>query len=660
MAQDHPASNPTAAQVRAQRDRILTSSVFALSNRQKAFLSYIINAELENQADNLKEFTLAIDVFEKDDSFDPSIDSIVRVEASRLRSKLREYYDAEGQNDPVRIEIPKGHYVPVYCFINQDNGADCIEQEQVVSRSRSFIHNSRRKFSVTAMGLMAAAIIYLLANSTLLEESEQIGTLHANDKSIAVLPFLPLSSGEDDGYFADGLTEEILNSLAQLSELQVTARTSAFFFKGQNLLVPEIASRLGVAHVVEGSVRRDGDRLRIAAQLIRASDDVHLWSKIYDRKRDDIFAVQQDIAENIAEVLGVVLDDAAREIMRSAEIRDVEAFIAYQKGREAWVTAHQGVTMSDALEIANSHFEIALEAAPGLTMARLMKADLRGHVVFEIVAGFRAENYPGELNETLAALREEYGLAVKLSSTGNQRDLLNLEGTLFSEDWTGLPFRIHRALQPGSCPQMNWTSLVATFGWADQLIMKWREAIRCNPMDTSASFHLAWSYIWSGDSKGALRAIAESDDKGLSHSSLNDGRYWAYLASDGIDNQDVGGPGSETSRLTYDRQILREALAGDPAVARQMANDYWSGSNPDDLSSIVIAAVIGDRERANEAAARIDAHPGSSVVISHAVFSCFCGAPFDLEATPNFKARINEAGFPWPPPKRIDYPGKYW
>ncbi len=80
-----------------------------------------------------------------------------------------------------------------------------------------------------------------------------------------MLPFVPLSSGEDDGYFADGLTEEILNSLAQLPELRVTARTSSFYFKGQNLLVPEIASRLRVAHVVEGTVRRDGDRLRIAA-----------------------------------------------------------------------------------------------------------------------------------------------------------------------------------------------------------------------------------------------------------------------------------------------------------------------------------------------------------------------------------------------------------
>ena len=610
MAQNHPVSKPTAAQVRAQRDRILASKLFALSNRTRAFLDYIINAELEDRADQLKEFTLGIDVFEKDETFDPGMDSIVRVEASRLRSKLREYYDGEGQGDPVRIDIPKGHYVPVFRLIGQDRGIDGLKQEQDVDRSRSITHDSRRKLNITVIGLMVVAILYLVVDNYVLEQAPLVPAEEVDDKSIAVLPFVPLSSGEDDGYFADGLTEEILNSLAQLPELQVTARTSSFFFKGQNLLVPEIASRLGVAHVVEGSVRRDGDRLRIAAQLIRASDDSHLWSQTYDRTRDDVFAVQEDIAENIAEVLGVVLDDAAREVMRSAGIRDVEAFIAYQKGQEAWVTAHQGVTMSDALVIANTHFEIALEAAPGLTMARLMKADLRGHIIFEIAAGIRDENYPGELQETLAALREEYGLAVRLSSAGNQRDLLDLERTLFSEEWTGLPFRIQKAMQPGGCPQMNWTALVAYFGWADQIVTKLREAIRCNPMDTSASYQLAWSLIWSGDSDAALRAIAEADNKGLSHPSLNDGRYWALLASGRVDDQSAPGPGTEASRLTYDRQILREALAGDPAVARQMANDYWSGSDTDDLSSIVIAAVIGDRERANEAAARIDALPG--------------------------------------------------
>jgi hypothetical protein len=120
------------------------------------------------------------------------------------------------------------------------------------------------------------------------------------------------------------------------------------------------------------------------------------------------------------------------------------------------------------------------------------------------------------------------------------------------------------------------------------------------------------------------------------------------------------GANPKGSAMLYPRQILREALIGDPTSARQMAEEYWSRRDADAWSSLVVAAVVGDRERANEIAAQIDPHAGSVVVLSLAVLSCYCGAPFDLDATPNYKARIREASFPWPPPKRIDYPTKTW
>ena len=112
--------------------------------------------------------------------------------------------------------------------------------------------------------------------------------------------------------------------------------------------------------------------------------------------------------------------------------------------------------------------------------------------------------------------------------------------------------------------------------------------------------------------------------------------------------------------MPYGRELLREALAGNSTVAQQMAHRYWSRFDADDLSTLVVAAVIGDREKANEAAAQIDSHAGSVVALSTAIFTCFCGAPFDLDATPNYKAHVDQAGFSWPPPKRIDYPAKTW
>ncbi|MEE8505299.1 MAG: hypothetical protein V3S40_03660, partial [Kiloniellales bacterium] len=229
------------------------------------------------------------------------------------------------------------------------------------------------------------------------------------------------------------------------------------------------------------------------------------------------------------------------------------------------------------------------------------------------------------------------------------------------EDWSRLPDRIQKAMQPGRCPQMNWTNVfIGPFGWAEQVVEKYRETLACNPMDDFASSQLPRLHIWAGDPEAALHAVEEAENKGLSHPWLADGRYWALLAAGRVNDPAARGPGPQGSNIKYDRQILREALAGDPAVARQMAEAYWSRPDADDWSSLVIAAVVGDRERANEIAARIDPYPGSAVVFSSTVLNCFCGAPFDLEATPNYKARIEEAGFPWPPPKRIDYPTKTW
>jgi len=198
-----------------------------------------------------------------------------------------------------------------------------IKKEKDVDRSQPITHVTGRKLDFAIIGVLAIAVVYFVAEKFFW--ADDLATESQVNASIAVLPFVAMSSGEDDGYFADGLTEEILNALAQLPELQVMARTSSFFFKGQNIPVTEIAARLNVAHIVEGSVRRDSGRVRITTQLIRAADGFHLWSQSYDRTLDDVFAVQEDIAENIAEALGVLLDDDARRIMRSAGIRDVAA-----------------------------------------------------------------------------------------------------------------------------------------------------------------------------------------------------------------------------------------------------------------------------------------------------------------------------------------------
>jgi TolB-like protein len=151
-------------------------------------------------------------------------------------------------------------------------------------------------------------------------------------RSIAVLPFVNMSSDDEQEWFADGLTEEILNSLAKMPDLLVAARTSAFKFKGSTEDIPTIAASLGVEHILEGSVRRSGDRLRVTAQLIRANDGFHLWSENYDRELDDIIQIQEEVAVEIADALDIAMDPGALARMVSAGTASVPAYEEYLKG----------------------------------------------------------------------------------------------------------------------------------------------------------------------------------------------------------------------------------------------------------------------------------------------------------------------------------------
>ena len=482
-------------------------------------------------------------------------------------------------------------------------------------------------------------------------------------RSVAVLPFVAMSSGADDEYFADGLTEEILNSLASLPELLVTARTSAFHFKGTDLPVPQIAETLGVANVVEGSVRRSGERVRITAQLIRAQDGFHLWSDTYDRTLEDVFAVQEDIAQNIAEVLDVVLDEAAVKRMRDAGIGDVEAFIAYQKGNEAFDAAHTDLEhIVERLETANRYYDQVLEVAPWLPEARVKRADLAGHVLFEIAAGFRPEARPGEGREALADLSNEYSLGWEHARTDAERALFEAERTLFSDDWRGYPAKLDKALADDACVPGNWIYQLGThFGWTDAILRRLKTNLLCDPMSGVTRMSLVQTLVWTGDGEAALEVLHEADALGVTVPFERTMRVVGMLAAGRFAGEhDASSTLPDGALYAFDDRLLIAATRGDAESARRLADEYRAAPGAEDWSSMVAAAVTGDRAAANAAAARIDARPGGPFMLAIGSEMCFCGAPFDLEATPNFRARMQESGFLWPPRKPIEYPLKTW
>ncbi|MGH8035020.1 MAG: hypothetical protein ACREO9_07335, partial [Lysobacterales bacterium] len=389
------------------------------------------------------------------------------------------------------------------------------------------------------------------------------------EHSIAVLPFTVMTNGADDEYFADGLTEEILNSLAQLPELLVTARTSAFAFKGQDLSIQDIALKLGVRNVVEGSVRRSGNRLRVTAQLIRASDGFHLWSENYDSTAEDTIAVQEDIAEKIAEAMNVVLDDEKREAMRQAGLRDVEAFIALQKGIQLYEAAHGAPDMLAKLREANGYFEVVQQRVPDYAPAYLLHSDQYIHLLMSDATG---QSLEGALAEDVAAAmsRAEQDTAAGVAKSKNEdaRSNAELDLAFISSDWQGMPARIERFLAQSGCEEITWVSNIGSLtGYAQRLIPRDEEYLSCDPLSSSSWRFLVRDNLWAGNPAGALEVARQGEQRA---------------------------PGSWLGL-----QMVSALVAlGDFDAADQVATATFHNDEDIAITHMMVAAARGDRETA--------------------------------------------------------------
>jgi len=225
-----------------------------------------------------------------------------------------------------------------------------LKKEKDVDRSESITRVTGRKLNFAIIAVLVLALAYFAYDkfaidpgqeetlATASTQAEEPGETDTPEMSIAVLPFVNMSSDPEQEFFSDGISEELLNMLAQFPGLRVAARTSSFQFKGMNQDIAKIADTLNVAHILEGSVRKSGTKLRITAQLIKADDGFHLWSHSYDRELDDVFAVQDEIATAISDALKVklALDIAVGEAVQPTIVKaaNTDAYEAYLRGRQ--------------------------------------------------------------------------------------------------------------------------------------------------------------------------------------------------------------------------------------------------------------------------------------------------------------------------------------
>ena len=532
-----------------------------------------------------------------------------------------------------------------------------LKREHEVDRTTSITHQTGQKLNRTIIAVLIVAVAFLLVDKFMLQDSTPASD--TTDKSVAVLPFVAMSRGPDDEYFADGLTEEILNSLTRIPELLVTARTSAFFFKGQDIPIPEIAVKLGVAHIVEGSVRRDGNRLRVTAQLIRASDGFHLWSKNYDRETEDTFGVQTDIAEEISSALGVVLDDAQLARMHADGIRNPEAFIALQKGIGAFYDAHGEPNQNDLLREVNKHFEKALSLEPGLSDAYMFHADYYTHA---LLSSADEGNLVDEQLRTLyAQLVDDIDNAIRTAADDSQRNAASLDLAILTGNWRGLTELFDKVVITNNCRSSGWADVIgASYGKTSEFEQMSARITECDPISFSGWRWLALAQTWSGNTKAAI----ETSYRGLensSHTRIRQQLVLAHLAEGRID--DAEQIVDRDARGDFDTLSLQLDVAlakGDGKQADIIMDRLREIDAQTSVGVVSPLARRGDRDAANKRAAEIDARQFGYLRLMLIPGSCMCGAPWDLEYTPNFAKLLEDAELPWPPVSPINWPLKDW
>jgi TolB-like protein len=302
--------------------------------------------------------------------------------------------------------------------------------------------------------------------------------------SIAVLPFVNMSDDASNEYFSDGISEELLNLLAKIPELQVAARTSSFSFKDQNLEISEIANRLHVAHVLEGSVRKAGNDVRITAQLIRADDGFHMWSETWDRTLDDIFAIQDEIAADVVEQLQITLLGAAPT---GAET-DPEAYALLLQARHL-----RRQFTAESLERSNGLYQQALEIEP------------------EYAAGWTglAFNYVIQSNVGMRPLDEGFRLAREAANKALATDpgyaqaygVLGRIASNHDNDLAAAARHIGRALEldPTNPDILTIAAgLFSSLGRLDESVPLLKYAVAHDPVSTTAHFLLGSSYLRAG------------------------------------------------------------------------------------------------------------------------------------------------------------------
>jgi TolB-like protein/Tfp pilus assembly protein PilF len=403
-----------------------------------------------------------------------------------------------------------------------------VKREKDVDRSQSITQKTAHKLDYIIIGTLVVAVGLLLADKFLLREPVQasladraqvqaparaaedvadpVAGQKASQQSIAVLPFVDMSPQKDQEYFSDGISEELLNVLVKIKGVKVASRTSSFAFKGKDIGIPEIARELNVDNVLEGSVRKAGDQVRITAQLIDVRTDRHLWSETYDRKLEDVFAVQDEIAQKIVEALTLTLGAGEKAALAQPHqaTENLEAYELFLRGRALW-QRRGAENIRKSIDLLDQ----ATKLDPGFS--RAWSALAAAHLtlpVYDLTAN-EAEEWRKADSFARKGLALDPDVAEALAVMG---DLTRGKGA-----WQEAETYYHRAiaLEPGSVTGPLWyAEFLMDVGRVQEALTQNIKAVELDPLSPGANINLSNSYYLLGNFQQAARYALVGADLG--------------------------------------------------------------------------------------------------------------------------------------------------
>jgi len=595
-------------QIRDQLEKMLSGRTFGAAEGQKALLRYVVEQAIQGRGGELKEYSVGVEAFARGESFDPRQDTIVRTEARNVRLRLARYYADEGKDDSILIDLPKGGYAPRFLERLQDPPSDPVLSPPAVNSDREdsptaevqppvglpelawWRPNSRLLASsvFVACALLAGSLFYLA-------RSVSAGVRPKGDPaSIAVLPFVNLSDSKESEILSDGLTEELINSLVRIPGLHVVGRSSVFQYKGKTLDIRQVGHDLAVHHVLEGSVRVSGGRVRIDAQLEDTSNGYHLWSESFDRKLDDALAIQGEISHVIMQSLGVEL--AGTTNLKAGVPPAPEAYQDYLKG-----LYFLNKNTAENIRTATEYFKRATAADPNFALAYRGLADAYGRI-----AAYTST--PSQ--EVIPKIRTAASKALELDDTLGEAHLDLARAYTFEWNWPAAEHEFRRALDlsPSSAVvHRYYGDYLLRVGNLEQALAEGRIAMDLDPISASGAQFVARVLYYLGRYDDATDQLEKSLALNPSNGTLHQALGLVSLARP-----------ATYSRGVKESELAHQFMEGDPWISGQLGYAYGLtgktkeaqeilkqllGSSREYIRALPIARVyvgMGDREHALE------------------------------------------------------------